>query len=277
MILRSPAKINLFLRVLHKREDGYHELASLFQAISIFDILHISHSEVDSFTSSNPDLPMDDRNLVVKATHLFRRKTGETFPVSIHLEKHIPMQAGLGGGSSNAATTLWALNKMAGTRIDNAQLATWSSELGSDIPFFFSLGSAYCTGRGEIVKRVNIPISKVWIIKPPQGLSTPLVYKNIDLARLIKRDCEACLKDMIEGKAHHFNDLEDAAFQAMPELRIVKQQLQSLEFSSVLMSGSGTAFFCLPEAEKPASMASIPSNFFVKEAEYINASNEDWY
>src|SRR5262249_13981075 len=107
LTLLSPAKINLFLRILGKRPDGYHELASLFQAIDLADTIHFSLSDADHLTCTDPAIPVDRSNLIWKSVNLFRRKTGLNFHLKIHLEKKIPHQAGLGGGSSNAATTLW--------------------------------------------------------------------------------------------------------------------------------------------------------------------------
>ena len=144
----SPAKLNLFLRVLRKRSDGYHELASLFQAIDLVDALHVREVSEDRFSCSDPAL-LGPSNLVLRALKLFREKTGLQFPVEMHLEKRIPMQSGLGGGSSNAATALFALNVLAGRVATEEQLCAWSQEIGSDVPFFFSLGTAYCTGRGK--------------------------------------------------------------------------------------------------------------------------------
>lgn len=152
LTLISPAKVNLFLRVLGKRPDGYHELASLFQAIDLADTLHFTLSKHDHLTCTDPAIPLDNTNLIWKTVHLFRRKTNHQFPIHIHLEKNIPIQAGLGGGSSNAATTLWALNELLNTHIPSETLTAWAGEIGSDVPFFLSTGTAYCTGRGEIVK-----------------------------------------------------------------------------------------------------------------------------
>src|ERR1700733_15970617 len=112
LTLLSPAKLNLFLRIVRRRPDGYHDLASLFQTVSLADTLHFSLSERDQLTCTDPALLTDHTNLVLKAVDLFRKKTGLSFGLKIHLEKHIPYQSGLGGGSSNAATTLWALNQL---------------------------------------------------------------------------------------------------------------------------------------------------------------------
>lgn len=135
--LHSPAKINLFLRILHKRADAYHELASLFQTVDLSDILHLSLSETDSLVCSDKTLAVDSSNLIIKAANLFRKKTGIDQGLSVHLEKKIPMEAGLGGGSSNAATTLYGFNELCGRPATEAELISWASEIGSDVSFFF--------------------------------------------------------------------------------------------------------------------------------------------
>lgn len=242
MLFFSPAKLNLSFRVLRKREDGYHDISSLFQAISLGDTLSISIDANDSFTCSNSELPLDSSNLVIKALHLFRKKTALNFSVRIHLEKNIPMEAGLGGGSSNAATTLWGLNKLLGNPVSEKELAVWGSELGSDVPFFFSTGTAMCRGRGEIVESTTLvePFS-AYLAKPPYGLSTPKVYGAINY-------------DELTAKELYQNDLEKPAFRLRPELKHFKQNLMNLGFSKVCMTGSGTSFFCLGSP----SSSSIP-------------------
>lgn len=233
MFLFSPAKLNLYFKVLRKREDGYHDISSLFQAISLGDSLSLNLDTKDSFTCSNPELPLDQTNLVIKALHLFRKKTGLSFFVRIHLEKLIPMEAGLGGGSSNAATTLWGLNRLLGNPATEKELAAWGSELGSDVPFFFSTGTALCQGRGEIVEStaLSAPFS-AYLAKPPYGLSTPKVYGAINYNELTAKEL-------------YQNDLEKPAFRLKPDLKDFKQNLMNLGFTQVCMTGSGTCFFCL--------------------------------
>ncbi len=245
----SPAKINLFFRVLRKREDGFHEIASLYQAIDLCDTLHFSLSKEDLFTCSDPALSMDAQNLVCKALKLFREKTGRFDPVAIHLEKKIPMQAGLGGGSSNAATTLFALNQLFSTNLSQEDLTELGSVLGSDVPFFFSIGTAYCTGRGERLQEMPFPESLlrsscIWIAKPKVGLSTPLVYGACKPELLPQRDPK-------ESFSLFYNDLEMAAFSLLPELAILKDTLLDSGFETVVLCGSGTAFFCIGMDHSP--------------------------
>ncbi|MCB1119748.1 MAG: 4-(cytidine 5'-diphospho)-2-C-methyl-D-erythritol kinase, partial [Chlamydiia bacterium] len=175
--LKAPAKVNLFLRVLGKRGDGYHEIATVMQAIDLCDRLTFSLAEADTLTCTDPAVPTNSSNLILRALHLFRQKSGKQLSLQIHLEKKIPMQAGLGGGSSDAAATLFACNALTGNTIPTDTLQTWSQEIGSDIPFFYSSGTAYCTGRGEVVKPLSpLSLPPIAIHKPPFGLSTPAIF-----------------------------------------------------------------------------------------------------
>lgn len=273
LTLVSPAKINLFLRIVQRRPDGYHDLASLFQAISLFDTIHLSLSDRDDLSCSDPSLPTDDSNLILKAAHLFRRKTGLKFGLKAFLEKRIPCQAGLGGGSGNAATTLWGLNQLCGHPASIDELSRWSSEIGSDISFFFSCGTAYCTGRGENVQPLDpLPSTHLWVVKPPLGLSTPAVYGRLNVAQLKKLDPESSLRSFLEGRPHYYNDLEGAAFAAMPALQDLKQQLSVSGFDTVMMSGSGSAFFCIGRGVPPKNLG---LNCY--SVRFLNRTSEGWY
>lgn len=271
--LISPAKINLFLRILRRRPDGYHELASLFQAIDLHDILQIEVSDRDLLTCSDRSLPVDHTNLVSKAVHLFRSKTGISKKFVIHLQKNIPQQAGLGGGSSNAATTLWALNALCGNAKTAKELATWGAEIGSDVSFFLSQGTAYCTGRGEILREVApLEHTSLWIVKPEKGLSTPLVYGKLNASQLKQRDPEEALSAFLSGTPRYFNDLEHPAFEVMPELAALKQKLFDGEFTDVLMSGSGSSFFCIGNGTLP----DLPGCSTFK-TEFVRRQPDGWY
>ncbi len=274
LTLISPAKINLFLQILHKRSDGYHELASLFQAISLHDTLTFKLSSSDILTCSDPKVPVDSSNLISKALGLFRIKTGLKFHVSIHLEKKIPMQAGLGGGSSNAATTLFALNELLNVKLSLSDLKTLGSELGSDVPFFFSEGSAYCTGRGEIIENLKgLPKTDLWIVKPPQGLSTPLIFKNLQPSDMSKKDPTNVLNNFLNAKPDYFNDLEIPSFKVLPSLKTLKSDLENLKFDTVLMSGSGSSFFCIGDA-KSIETESLTTNY---QTSFISRDKNNWY
>ncbi|MBM3207777.1 MAG: 4-(cytidine 5'-diphospho)-2-C-methyl-D-erythritol kinase, partial [Chlamydiae bacterium] len=209
-VLSSPAKINLFFKILFKRPDGYHEIASLYQAIRLFDYLHFKKADTFTLTSSDPALAVDQTNLITKAVFLFCKHAGVEPRLHIHLDKNIPMQAGLGGGSGNAATTLFGMNALFNTGISSDKLALWSAELGSDVPFFFSSGSSYCTGRGEILQDIDqlkLP-NTVTIVKPDFGLSTQLVYSHCKIADLPHNDPILTLEHIKHGSLDFYNDLE---------------------------------------------------------------------
>lgn len=272
--LFSPAKINLFLRIVSKRSDGYHNLSSVFQTISLGDTLTVELHDQDELTCTDPSLPTDESNLILKAIQLFRRKTGLKQGFKIHLIKRIPTQAGLGGGSSNAATALWACNQLTNTLLPLNTFKQWGAEIGSDVPFFFSQGTAYCTGRGESVYHLPALGSRsLFIIKPQGGLSTPQVYQHLNFGqalseKIVQRDLDAFLS----GALPCFNDLEKPAFEIRPELQQLKNRLLNNGFEVVLMSGSGSSFFCLGKGHTLDL-----DDLSVFPAQYVNRSLLNWY
>lgn len=243
----SPAKINLFLQVTGKLENGFHQIATAMQAISLVDFLEIQESTEDSLTCTDPHIPTDEKNLVLQAASLFRKKTGKDVKISCHLEKNIPAEGGLGGGSSNAATTLWAMNELTGRPAVNAQLMQWSAEIGSDIPFFFSLGAAYCTGRGEEVLSFQAPLlqSSVQILTPSFGVSTKKCYQTLMPAEWSAKNPVESLKKLEQGKPCFYNDLEKSAFRVVPELLGVKEELT--KSGCPILAGSGSSFWWAAE------------------------------
>lgn len=262
MIL-APAKINLFLRVLNKRDDGYHNLASLFQTIDLSDEIHLQLSDEDRFTCSNPELENPD-NLVIKALNLFRRHV-DPFHVKIHLIKNIPLQAGLGGGSSDAAATLLGLSELLNHPLSDEALHLLACQLGSDVPFFLKPGPAYCEGRGELIQRVKkLKNQPLWIVKPPFGLSTPAVFQCLNLSLLSARDPRNSLEGHLYSAGDYYNDLEEAAFSLEPSLRRIKTTLLTQGFTTVTLSGSGSAFFCLGDG-----CPNMPQDFFVRQASFL--------
>ena len=236
--LFSPCKINLFLRILRKKEDGYHDLASLFQAVGFGDTLELSPlesgEERDEFSCNMEGVPVDSSNLVLRALQLMRDKTGIQQYYKANLIKQVPAQAGLGGGLANAATALWGANQLMGNPASLEQLVEWSGALGSDITFFLSKGTAYCTGRGEIMDPMDPPLpsgTNVCIVKPNIGLSTPQVFKALEYDKLSTLDAKeillpAFLKGVDTVPAEYFiNDLELPAFKCVPELQTLKEEL----------------------------------------------------
>ncbi|KAL4530060.1 hypothetical protein Ndes2526A_g04795 [Nannochloris sp. 'desiccata'] len=287
--LFSPAKINIFLRIVRRREDGFHDLASLFHVIDLGDDMTFSllpaGSTSDQLTCNFPDVPTDESNLVIKALNLFRRKTGATERFNVDLLKRVPHGAGMGGGSGNAATTLWAANELCGRPATAEHLLEWSGEIGSDISVFFSSGAAYCTGRGEIVEDVAPPVSldtPLLLIKPPVGLSTPEIFKALDLTRRSTADPRDLLSRLAtEGPAQELcvNDLEQPAFDRLPALQELKSRLQEQgEFTSVFMTGSGSTIVGVGSDKAPEFLKGAEYNeLFISPARLIVRKPGEWY
>ncbi len=272
--LFSPAKINLFLRIHAKRADGYHDLSSLFQTITLGDMLTVSVSDREVLRCDDPSIPTDAHNLILKATRLFREKTGSSLLYEIDLVKRIPTKAGLGGGSSNAATMLWACRALTKMAIPTQTLMKWGSEIGSDVPFFFSEGTAFCTGRGERVLCLPpLEPAKVWIVSPQEGLPTAEVYRRLQsLAGDRKTFNKEDLNAFLTGNLACFNDLEEPAFDINPKLGQLKKELQNSGFNQVLLSGSGSSFFCLGDGKAKSAL-----DCAVVLAHFLNRTASQWY
>ncbi|GKU93550.1 hypothetical protein SLEP1_g7140 [Rubroshorea leprosula] len=291
LTLFSPCKINVFLRITNKREDGYHDLASLFHAISLGDIIKFSLSPSktkDRLSTNVTGVPLDDRNLIIKALNLYRKKTGSDNFFWIHLDKKVPTGAGLGGGSSNAATALWAANLFNGSPATEKELQEWSSEIGSDIPFFFSHGAAYCTGRGEVVQDISPPLPSdlpMVLIKPQEACPTAEVYKHFRLDLASKVDPLTLLEKIsTHGISQNvcINDLEAPAFQVLPSLKRLKQRIIAAsrgEYDAVLMSGSGSTIVGIGSPDPPQFVYDEDDyrDVFLSEANFITREANEWY
>ena len=256
----SHAKINLFLYVTGQRSDGYHTLETLFCPLALADLLSFSfHTKGIHLTSDDPHLPCDNQNIVWRAADLFFKKTGILPQVSIHIAKHIPVAAGLGGGSSNAATTLTALNNYYKTPLSPAEIHSLGLLLGADVPFFLQPYPAYAEGIGEILTPIR-QIVPYWVLLAcaPYGVSAADVYKKhtFPLTKSPKHPMNPLLKDAeFDPVLVLHNDLESVTFQMHPSLRIQKQQLLHLGARGALMSGSGPTLFGLFFSKETAEAA----------------------
>lgn len=264
LTLFSPAKINVFFRVLCKREDGYHTIASVVQCVDFGDTLTIFlTTKEDRFSCSDTTLSWNSSNLIYRAVELFRQQTQLRFYVSIHLQKRIPMQAGLGGGSSNAATVLYALNTLLQTGFSDQQLGEIGSVLGADVPCFFGLGRVFCEGIGEKVTLLEEKEEECWLAKPMAlFLATPHVYAC----------CTPKPGEVTSAYSFFDNDLEEAAFSLLPSLAQCKNKYLELGFTSVTMTGSGTAFVCRGNVKNPY----LPNTIFIKVKSLFRQSGQ-WY
>lgn len=290
LTLFSPCKINVFLRITSKRDDGFHDLASLFHAVSLGDKIKFSLSpskSKDRLSTNVSGVPLDDRNLIIKALNLFRKKTGTDKYFWIHLDKKVPTGAGLGGGSSNAATALWAANQFSGCIATEKELQQWSSEIGSDIPFFFSHGAAYCTGRGEVVEDIpSLPFEiPMVLMKPKQACPTAAVYKRLRLDQTSKVDPLSLLEKISKSGISQdvcVNDLEPPAFEVLPSLKKLKQRVIAAsrgQYDAVFMSGSGSTIVGIGSPDPPQFLYDDDEykDVFLSEASFITRAANQWY
>lgn len=253
----SPCKVNLLLNILGKRPDGFHELETVMHPVSVCDMLAFTRRDAGlALTCSDARLPVDETNLVWRAARKFFEAAGLKEGVGIHLEKRIPMAAGLGGGSGNAAVTLLGLNELFGHPLAGESLRSLAASLGSDVPFFLQDQPGWATGRGEAV--VSLPPFAAMrgtafvLVHPGFGISTAWAYQT--LARYPASLCGmpgraerliALLngKDLQAAGAEGFNALEAPAFGKFPVLALFKEFFTKEGAALSLMSGSGSAVF----------------------------------
>ena len=265
----AHAKLNLFLKVLGKREDGFHEIETVMQLIDLHDTLRFRKRDdaeitlnvrqvmpVNGHLSQREDIPCDEKNLVVQAAMLLRKHTDIEAGVDITLLKRIPSQAGLGGGSSDAAATINALNQLWKLGINEAGRCQLAAQLGSDIPFFVAnTGLGICTGRGETIQSVPSRKMHYVLVKPHSGLSTAEVYSNC-AASTFSQSAKDSIKDLHKANIQavesslFYNSLEEPARRLNREVQQVLQRLEQQPFLSTMMSGSGTACFGLCRSRK---------------------------
>ncbi len=271
----SPAKINLSLYITGKRSDGYHELASLMAPITLADriTLELNTCRGVRVECQYPGVPVDDTNLATRAASLFleqyHKKIGNcpVKGIKIHIHKQIPVGGGLGGGSSNAASVLLALNRHFSSAFSLEQLGNMGMTLGADVPFFLYEGAAIVQGVGEKITRVSFPLSDFHLLvcHPFVAASTARVFEKYDFyltqggkyytiadpISLVDSLAEPASLDISTGAGLH-NDLEDAAFGLYPDIKRVRDQMEKILERKVCMSGSGSCLFVLYPADEDA-------------------------
>ena len=250
--VKCPAKINLSLDVLSRRDDGYHNLSMIMQEVNLFDTISFELSEGHEvfLTSNDPDVPTDDGNLIVKATKLFFEETKLRASAKIYLDKKIPSGAGLGGGSSDAAGTLKALNNAFGNPISWDKLVLMSKQLGADVPFFLYGGCMLAEGIGEILTPLpSLKNVHILLAKPPVFVSTAYVFKNLSLDSIkahpdTKKAIEALRQSDLDLLAASCkNVLETVTAKEYPQIEEYKRIMIDMGAAYSLMSGSGSTVF----------------------------------
>ena len=250
MRILSPAKINLFLKITGKRPDGYHDLVSLMCCVGLYDTVSLSFGVKETSVSCRyPDVPEDETNLAAAAASLFFNTLNINDGVKISIEKQIPVGAGLGGGSSNAAAVFLGLNRYYGDAFSQEKLISMGRSIGADVPFFIFRKPAIVSGIGETLNAYQgLESFKVLLVFPGFGISTAKVYKNLNLGLT---NCKKKLRSFLLNKqsfdpgCHLCNDLEPSAASMYPVIFTVKEALLKHGALGALMSGSGSTVFGL--------------------------------
>lgn len=248
--IKCPAKINLTLEIVNKREDGFHNIKSIMQMINLYDYLTISLEESEKneihLSGTSKEIPYNENNLVYKAINLFFEEAKiDNYKVTVYIEKNIPIAAGLAGGSTDAAGVIWGLNYLLG-KFDDSQLNQLCAKLGSDLNVCLNGGCTLATSRGEITKHLPCLESNVTLIKPKKlGISAGEAYKKYSLKKFkpqnnMTEKMLIAILDKDDIRPYLYNDLEYAVFDDYKELQEIKS-----EYPQAIMSGSGSTYFIL--------------------------------
>ncbi|WP_066185706.1 MULTISPECIES: 4-(cytidine 5'-diphospho)-2-C-methyl-D-erythritol kinase [Gracilibacillus] len=258
---KAPAKINLTLDVLYKREDQYHEIEMIMTTVDLSDRLefHLLQEDTIKVVSENRFVPNDQRNLAYRAAKFLKDRYHVKQGVRIAIDKQIPVAAGLAGGSSDAAATLRGLNRLWNLGIGTSELASLGAEIGSDVPFCVYNTTALAKGRGEKIEELPPP-PQCWVVlaKPAQGVSTQSVYQSLQLDEIEHPDTEGMITAIQQADYQGIcqrlkNVLEIVTLPKNPEVEQIKQQMKQSGADAVLMSGSGPTVFGLVQQETRAN------------------------
>lgn len=259
---KAAAKINLSLDVLHKRDDGYHEVEMVMTMVDLSDRLEMATLPTDSIIISSHAgyIPLDEKNLAFQAAKLIKNEYDVKQGVYIHLDKYIPVSAGLAGGSSDAAATLRGLNRLWQLNIPTPTLQKLAEQIGSDVPFCVTGGTALATGRGEILTKLPQPPS-CWVVlaKPPISVSTADIYRRFDAQKVGDRPDTKGMIDAIKQQNYNGicaamgNVLEKVTIELYPQVEQLKNCMIKLGADGVMMSGSGPTVFGLVSKQSKVS------------------------
>lgn len=247
--IKTPAKINIGLNVIEKRPDGYHNIETIFYPINLFDKLTLYKSDSLKFNCKNNLIREDESNSIIHAIKLLEEESNGKINCLIELEKNIPIGAGMGGGSSDGAAALKAVNELFNLGVSDNRLADLALKIGSDVPFFLKAKSCFAQSRGELMRdlRLKIPLP-ILVVNPGIHISTRWAYENINPVKPKKSLFEKFnnpindfkyLKDLVN------NDFEDVVFKKFPEIKEIKETLYSNGALFALMTGSGSTVFAI--------------------------------
>jgi len=260
----APAKLNLFLHVLGRRGDGMHLLQSAFMLVDWCDTLHFERVEGGAITREDLGAKLPDDDLVVRAARALQAATGTQLGAHIAIDKRIPSEAGMGGGSSDAATTLLALNRLWGTNLSLGRLSEIGVALGADVPFFLGGRNAWVEGIGDKLTPVDVPEARFAVVKPPEGVQTARIFSDPGL----NRSTAAAIISGFAANPFAFgaNDLQPVAQSLCPAVNDALQWLGAQGFDA-RMTGSGSAVFARipPEWTPGKSLAKPPEGWVIRE------------
>lgn len=244
--INSPAKINIGLNITEKRSDGYHNIETIFYPVKLFDVIKFYKEDTDSFNCNNLKLMNEKHNLIFKAKEMLELKFNRKFNLKIELDKKIPIGAGMGGGSSDAASTLHSINSLYDLNLSKLELNDLAIKLGSDVPFFLDPRPSYASGRGEILSIIDFSLnSNLLIVNPGIHISTKWAYDNIVPKRPLIKFSEI-LNEKINFeniKDIFINDFEFVVFKKFPEIKSIKNEMYKMGANFSLMTGSGSTVF----------------------------------
>ena len=248
---RAYAKINLGLDVVCRRDDGYHELNMIMVPIDFYDLCEVNISEQMSFHSNASYLPSDDKNTMLKAVNVMREHFGFAENFEIRLTKHIPSQAGLAGGSSDAAATMHMIKELLNLEADDETMIQLAKKVGADVPFCYMEQPAQVSGIGEKMEFFELNTDfYLFLAKPYRGVSTKKAFESLNFRTLRHPNIEAVREALENGNYYQMlgalgNSLEQTAFELVPQIREVKHELEDFGFDGALMSGSGSTVFAI--------------------------------
>ena len=266
MVSFPNCKINLGLNIVNKRDDGYHDIETVFFPIQLKDSLEVIENEKLEFSTSGFSIEGEpEKNLCIRAFNLLKKDFPQLPSVQMHLHKAIPMGAGLGGGSADGAFTLKLLNNKFDLSLSEKQLINYSLQLGSDCPFFILNKPCFATGRGEILEQTELNLSeyKFLIVRPPIHISTAWAFSTIEPLKPVKLIKQIIQQPIATWRTELINDFEKPVFEKHPEIKNIKDKLYDAGATYASMSGSGSAVYGIFSKENAISI-SFPDNYFVK-------------
>ena len=269
IVIKSPAKINIGLNIINKRDDGFHNLETIFYPLNLFDEIKFTKSDKFSFDSNDENLKKEHTNLIIKSKELLEKEFGIQLPVHIYLNKNIPIGAGLGGGSSNAASTLNALIKLFDLKVDAKRLADLALVLGSDVPYFLNPVPSFAESRGEVLIPINFKVNNyLMVVNPGIHVATKWAFGLITPAKLGER-----LKSLIQKSKIEIdeimnlasNDFEKIVFNHFPDIKDIKEKMLEFGATHSMMTGTGSTVWAMFDDEE----ATYQSELYFKCKKYF--------